>query len=429
MNASVHPIEKEELMAYLDGELTAERAATVAGHLEECAECRAWAAELRAQSDRLLSWQVGAVPPSITKRVTDAMAQAEPKPHVAAEPFPVVSRPRIFRLPRWAWATAGVVCALLVLAMTIPMIFRPRMEANLGVRHKLVRVQEEYKAAQDVAVAPELSPVGVAGGVPGGVVAGTIGSLATGAGGAGGAENPPVAVPMIARTAALTLVTNDFEKTRDALEGVVRRHRGYSAQLTVGSESGSAHTLSASFRVPADQLDATLAEIKHLARVEKEAQGGEEVTDQYVDLTARLSNARRTEQTLLDVLEKRTGKLSDVLAVEQELARVREEIERMQAELKNLQNRVTFATLQVELREEYKAELEIPPSVGRRLWNSLADGFRTTADSVVGVAMFLLNVGPVLLLWVLVLFWPVRYAWRRVRAARSNGISRPGISG
>jgi hypothetical protein len=207
----------------------------------------------------------------------------------------------------------------------------------------------------------------------------------------------------------------------------VRRHRGYSAQLTVGSESGSAHTLSASFRVPADQLDAALAEIKQLARVEKESQGGEEVTDQYVDLTARLSNARRTEQTLLDVLEKRTGKLSDVLAVEQELARVREEIERMQAELKNLQNRVSFATLQVELRDEYKAELEIPPSVGRRLWNSLVEGFRTAADSVVGVVLFLLNVGPVLLLWALVLFWPVRYAWRRVRAERSTGGSRPGI--
>lgn len=225
---------------------------------------------------------------------------------------------------------------------------------------------------------------------------------------------------MIVRTASLTLLTKDFDKTRAALEEVVRRHRGYSAQLTAGSESGSARTLSATFRVPADQLDAAISEIKQLAHVERESQGGEEVTEQYVDLTARLSNARRTEQTLLEVLEKRTGRLTDVLAVEQELARVREEIERMEAELKNLQNRVSFATLQVELREEYKEQLEITPSLGRRLGNAVVEGFRAAADSLVGVVLFLLSVGPFLLLWALILFCPARYVWRRVRAARAQ---------
>jgi hypothetical protein len=223
---------------------------------------------------------------------------------------------------------------------------------------------------------------------------------------------------MIVRTASLMLLTKDFDETRAALEEVVRRHRGYSAQLTVGSESGSAHKLSATFRVPADQLDAAMAEIKKLAHVEQESQSGEEVTAQYVDLTARLSNARRTEQTLLDVLEKRTGRLSDVLAVEEELARVRENIERMEAALKSLQNRVSFATLQVELREEYKAQLEITPSLGRRMGNATVEGFRTAADSLVGLVLFLLNVGPFLLLWGLILFFPARYAWRRLRAAQ-----------
>ena len=123
-------------------------------------------------------------------------------------------------------------------------------------------------------------------------------------------------------------------------------------------------------------MDAAISEIKQLAHVQQESQGGEEVTEQYVDLTARLSNARRTEKTLLDLLANRTGKLSDVLEVEQELARVREQIERMEAESKSLQNRVSFATLQVELHEEYEEELEMTPSLGRRLWNAVVEGFR-----------------------------------------------------
>jgi chromosome segregation ATPase len=226
---------------------------------------------------------------------------------------------------------------------------------------------------------------------------------------------------MIARTASLTLLTKDVDATRAALEDVVRRHRGYSAQLTAAGESGRARKLSATFRVPADQLDAALAEMKKLARVEQESQGGEEVTEQYVDLTARLSNARKTEERLTEILAQRTGKLSDVLAVEEEISRVRETIERMEAELKRLQNRVSYATLQVELREEYKAELQItPPSIGSRLRNSLVDGYRAAADSLVGLVLFLLNVGPFLLLWGLILFWPARYAWRRFRTARGS---------
>jgi hypothetical protein len=223
---------------------------------------------------------------------------------------------------------------------------------------------------------------------------------------------------MIVRTASLKLLTKDFDKTRAAVEEVIQRHRGYSAQLVAGSESNGARTFSANFRVPADQLDAAIAEIKPLAHVEQESQGGEEVTEQYVDLTARLTNSRRTEQTLLDVLEKRTGRLSDVLEVERELARVREEIESMEGELKSLQNRVSFATLRVELRGEYKAELEMtPPSMGGRLRNAVVEGYRTAVDSLVDVVMFLLGVGPFLLVWALILFWPARYVWRRLRAA------------
>lgn len=424
MSSSLHSIDQEELMAYLDGELPVERAALVAAHLEQCAECRVWTAEFRTLSQRLTAWQVEPAPASLAERVSAAIPAGELKPQATAMPRSPLARPKIFGLPRWAWAAAGTVCLILIIAaVSIPNLLRSRIAANqsaaLGRMRQKAELMTYFPAARDRAQ-------GAVGGVPGGVPSGETGSVAEGTlgklagGGGGGAESPLVTAPMIVRTASLKLLTKDFDKTRAALEEVVRGHHGYSAQLTVSSESGSAHTLSATFRVPADQLDATIAEIKQLAHVEQESQGGEEVTEQYVDLAARLSNARRTEQTLLDVLEKRTGKLSDVLEVEEELARVREQIERMQAELKNLQNRVSFSTLQVELREEYKAHLEITPSIGGRLWNALVEGFRAAADSVVDLALLLLNVGPFLLLWSLILFWPVRYVWRRLRAARNK---------
>jgi hypothetical protein len=70
-----------------------------------------------------------------------------------------------------------------------------------------------------------------------------------------------------------------------------------------------------------------------------------------VDLTARLANARRLEARLIELLANRTGRLTDVLTVERELARVRETIERYEGRLRYLQSRVSVSSLTVVVHE------------------------------------------------------------------------------
>ena len=155
-----------------------------------------------------------------------------------------------------------------------------------------------------------------------------------------------------------------------------------------------------------------------MGRVEQEQQGGEEVTAQVVDLDARLKNARITETRLEEILRTRTGKVGDVLEVEKEMASVREQIERMEGEQKQLHNRVAFASIQLELHEEYAASLDVnSSSVGRRVRNALVNGFSAAADGVLSLGLFLLYVAPSLILLGLILFWPLRWAWRRLRQA------------
>src|SRR6476469_9459584 len=57
MSENNHPIEQEELMAYLDGELATNRAVAAAAHLEHCAECQELAADLRKLSQELMAWE------------------------------------------------------------------------------------------------------------------------------------------------------------------------------------------------------------------------------------------------------------------------------------------------------------------------------------------------------------------------------------
>jgi hypothetical protein len=123
------------------------------------------------------------------------------------------------------------------------------------------------------------------------------------------------------------------------------------------------------------------------------------VTDQIVDLDARLASARATEQRLTELLRSRTGKLSDVLEVERELARVRLDIERLDAEKTNVGRRVSYATIGVTIVEERKAGLDGPLSIATRIRVAAADGLESALESVALAVLVLLRAGPSLLLW------------------------------
>ena len=226
--------------------------------------------------------------------------------------------------------------------------------------------------------------------------------------------------PMISRTVSLSLVTKDFQSSRASLDAILVRHNGYAAELNTATPQNAARSLEASLRIPAPQLPATLAELKSLGRVEGETQNGEEVTRQHGDLLARLKNSRETEQRLEAILTQRTGKVSDVLGVEREIARVRGEIEQMEAEQKNLEHRVDFATINLQLSEEYKAKLDSPaPAISTLIGNAAVNGYRNVADTLLAIVLFFAEYGPVLIFWLFLFSIPAWLAWRRwCRAVR-----------
>jgi Domain of unknown function (DUF4349) len=144
------------------------------------------------------------------------------------------------------------------------------------------------------------------------------------------------------------------------------------------------------------------------------------VTEQVTDLDARLANARNTEKRLIELLQKRTGDLADVLEAEREVARVREEIERFEGQRKNLDSRVSHATVTLQVDEERKATLDMGPlTISGRLRNALVDGFVEAVESVLGMVLFIVRIAPFLLLWAMVLAWPARLLLRRMRHART----------
>ncbi len=226
---------------------------------------------------------------------------------------------------------------------------------------------------------------------------------------------------MIARTMSLTIVVKNFAASRASLDSILVRHHGYAAQLTAATAENTPRSIQASLRIPAPELAAALGELKTLGLVQNESQSGEEVTQQHTDLVARLKNSRETEERLRAILEQRTGKIEDVLQVEEEIARVRGEIEGMEAEQQELEHRVEFASVDLQLTEEYTARLNPPSeSVSNRIHNAFVAGLHNAADTVLGIVLFLEENGPVLLIWLAILGLPTFLLVRRYRKVRAK---------
>jgi hypothetical protein len=110
-----------------------------------------------------------------------------------------------------------------------------------------------------------------------------------------------------------------------------------------------------------------------------------------------------------------------VLEVETEASRVRGQIESMEGEKKLLNTRITFATLNVTISEEFKAQMQmVPNSIGARFHNAAVDGYQSAVSGLIAFLLFLISAGPSLLLWTAIVFVPIWLIWKRWRRKRAR---------
>jgi hypothetical protein len=406
-----HAFDAEEVMAYLDGELEARRAAELAAHLVSCSECQEVAQGFRALSERMLSFEVERPSAGMNETVLAALESGKSANEARtsrAQGLGTWNWRHVFARPR-NWAIAGVVAVVVILTLAIP---HARRDQTLPVNGRnstsfepLERETSAFRASdlatQKSARTEELQKALAPAPPPSGEEL----------------KAPENVGPMIVQTASLNILATNYDEASAAIEKLAAAHGGYVEKLDAKAQTGNARELSASLRVPTKQLDGFLADVRKLGHVEEETRSNEEVSDQYVDLQARLRSARATEQRLIELLGTRTGKLQDVLEAERELARVRGEIESMQGQSAILVHRVNYATVQVELSEQYRQVLGSGPvSIASKLRNALVEGFRNLQDGAVGLLVFLFAVGPSLLFWLAILLVPGWFAWRRFRA-------------
>ncbi len=167
-------------------------------------------------------------------------------------------------------------------------------------------------------------------------------------------------------------------------------------------------------RIPQGKAGGLLEKLRAMGRVTNEHSNGEDITEEYVDVEARLTNMRASETRLQDLLSRKTQKLAEVLAVEKELTRVRGEIDAFEARKRVWDVLTALETIQVELVEP----AGMFPSL-RRLWNpirtAMAEAAVTFAESLRSLIIFLGQVLP----WAGAVGVPL-FAFRKIRKRSGN---------
>ena len=191
---------------------------------------------------------------------------------------------------------------------------------------------------------------------------------------------------MIIRTGEAEIRVDSLEPAIRQVEALARRVGGFIANSSVQSGEGQRRQATLQIKVPAARYEQAMSGLSGIGTLISATTDAQDVGEEYVDVTARIANARRLEERLVTLLATRTGKLDDVLAVERELARVREDIERMEGRMRYLRSNVAVSTLAVTVAEP-------GPVVGEPGSNVLGEAFRQAWRNFVmvvagGIAVF-----------------------------------------
>ena len=220
--------------------------------------------------------------------------------------------------------------------------------------------------------------------------------------------------PMLIRDGAVRVEVEELDTAITAVQALAIRLGGHVANVSMHLGERQYREATMTLRIPADRFDEAMNGLEPLGDLDVIEVRTEDVGEEYVDLERRLANARRLEARLLELLATRTGDLEDVLAIERELARVREQIERFEGRLRFLRTRVAVSTLAVTVHEP-------PPLTAHPGENLLVRATRQAGRNflvlVAGVIASMGVIVPILLVvWASFMLWRV---WRRRRIRRS----------
>ncbi|MBT9314322.1 DUF4349 domain-containing protein [Leptothoe spongobia] len=197
--------------------------------------------------------------------------------------------------------------------------------------------------------------------------------------------------PQLIKRAQLSLVVDSIDAGLKNASQIIRAQQGDILDLQDDQIEAIHRTAYLRIRVPQANLDPLLEALGELGTIQQQGLSAEDVSTQIVDAQARLRNLRKSEESLLKIME-RSGEISHVLEVSRELSRVREQIEQIDARVQNLQTQVRYSTVDLTLAAAVASQ-----PIGRPLGETIGATWQEATQSVGDLTVGLMQIG----LWLL----------------------------
>ena len=196
----------------------------------------------------------------------------------------------------------------------------------------------------------------------------------------------------IIKTGDIRFETTDLEETYSKMTTAVKKYNAIVQNDIEGKDYGSVFRKIV-VRVPSKNFDLFLSDIsKGVAYFDNKEISSQDVTEEYIDIDARLKAKKVLESRYLELLKK-ANKVTEMLEIEKQLSAIREEIEAKEGQLRYMQSQISMSTITIEFYKTVANEGGATISYGSKIWNAIASGFNGISSFFIG----LLSIWPFLI--------------------------------
>jgi len=219
---------------------------------------------------------------------------------------------------------------------------------------------------------------------------------------------------MVIKTAEVRIEIQKYEETLSRIQQITSKYGGYVVTTRVQADETDKKNGTVVIRIPSERFQSALKEIHNLARkVEVEDIRGNDITEEYYDLEARLENKRKAEKRYQDILEEaKTAK--EILEIEKALTDVREEIDRFTARKRYLNDQVAMSTIEIYMHEPNP----FTGSGSNGFWANVKNGFQNGLNGFASITGFMITLIIALIPAVVIIALiaiPIKKFWRRMK--------------
>lgn len=212
--------------------------------------------------------------------------------------------------------------------------------------------------------------------------------------------NKEVIEQKIIKTGDIKFESNDLDATYKQITTAVKSHKAIVQNDTEGTEYGSVFR-KLIVRVPSKSFDLFLNDIsKGVSYFDSKEISSQDVTEEYIDIDARLKAKKVLEARYLELLKK-ANKVSEMLEIEAQLSAIREEIEAKEGQLRYMQSQISMSTITIEFYKKVAVEGGATISYASKIWNAITSGFNGFSSFFIG----LLSIWPFLIILVVVIYY------------------------